>query len=797
MGLKCVHCGEDCGRNPIMHNGEAFCCNGCKTVYQLLNQNKLYTYYNLEDTPGIKVETQDFDNQYAYLDKDEVKEKLYEFKEGDMVKITFYIPVIHCAACVWLLENLQLLNKGISFSMVNFVKKEVSVTFNEKEISLRQLVELLASIHYTPKITLEKRTESEQRKEESKKLLMKIGVAGFAFGNTMLLSFPEYIQGAFGLEDSYKFLFGILNLLFAIPVITYSGSDYIKSAFKNLSKKMINIDLPVAIGMLTIFFESAFEILNHSGSGYMDSLTGFVFFLLVGKWYQNKTYQALSFERDYKSYFPIAVTVLEDDKEDSILLENLKVGQKILVRNLELVPADSKLLKGEAYIDYSFVTGESQPVKKEVGDMIFAGGRQIGEALELEVEVEVMQSKLTKLWNQEDKTISEEKDLSTGIDLISKYFTITVLSIAVLAGITWLFIDSSTAMKAFTAVLIVACPCALALSLPFTYGTTMGIFGKNGFYLKKADVVEKLSKIDTIVFDKTGTITETDSIKVKYYGKPLTDEEFSMIKSVTRQSTHPMSSAIYEHLKKYPYIKVEDFRELPARGVIGLFNNIKIKVGSIEFINAEDNISKKGASIVYVSINEEVKGYFTVENKYREGLQEIISSLKSNYDLHLISGDNNTEFNKLLPLFEDETKINFNQSPTDKLNYIKNLKEKGKNVLMIGDGLNDSGALNEANVGISIADDIYHFSPACDAILEASKFKSLNKYIKFSKIAIKVVYVSLSISFIYNVIGLYFAVTGQLSPIIAAILMPASSISVVAFASTSIILLSKLKKNKL
>ena len=796
MGLKCVHCGEDCGRNPIMHNGEAFCCNGCKTVYQLLNQNKLYTYYNLEETPGIKVDTLDFDNQYAYLDKDEVKEKLYEFKEGDMVKITFYIPVIHCAACVWLLENLQLLNKGISFSMVNFIKKEVSVTFNEKEISLRQLVELLASIHYTPKITLEKRTESDERKEESKKLLMKIGVAGFAFGNTMLLSFPEYIQGAFGLEHKYKFLFGILNLLFAIPIITYSGSDYIKSAFKNLAKKMINIDLPVAIGMLAIFFESAFEILNHSGSGYMDSLTGFVFFLLVGKWYQNKTYQALSFERDYKSYFPIAVTILEDDKEDSILLENLKVDQKVLVRNLELIPADSKLLKGEAYIDYSFVTGESQPVKKEVGDIIFAGGRQIGEALELEVDVEVMQSKLTKLWNQEDKA-SDEKDLSTGIDKISKYFTITVLSIAVITGITWLFINPPTAMIAFTAVLIVACPCALALSLPFTYGTTMGLLGKKGFYLKKTDVVEKLSKIDTIVFDKTGTITETDSIKVEYHGESLSDEEFAMIKSVTRQSTHPMSSAVYEFLKKYNTKKVENFRELPARGVIGIFNDIKIKVGSAEFTNAGNNLKNKTASSVYVSINEKVKGYFSVENKYREGLDEIILNLQNNYDLHLISGDNNTEFQKLLPLFKDKNKINFNQSPTDKLNYIKKLKESGKNVLMIGDGLNDSGALNEANVGISIADDIYHFSPACDAILEAKKFKSLNKYINFSRIAIKVVYASLSISFVYNVVGLYFAISGQLSPIIAAILMPASSISVVAFASASVILLSKFRKNKL
>lgn len=793
MGEICVHCGEDCGKHPIMWQDMPFCCNGCKTVYQLLNKNKLYSYYEIENKPGIKVEINDFDDKYAYLDKEEVKERLYEFKEGNMAKVTLFIPVIHCASCVWLLENLNTLNSGISSSLVNFVKKEVSITFNENEITLRHLVELLVSIHYIPHISLEKTNEHDERKEEGKKLLKKIGVAGFAFGNTMLLSFPEYIQGSFGLEHKYKFLFGILNLLFAIPVISYSGSDYIKSAFKNLFKKIINIDLPVAVGMLAIFLDSAYEILSHSGAGYMDSLTGFVFFLLIGKWYQNKTYRALSFERDYKSYFPIAVTILQEGKEESILLEKLTPGNKILIRNQELIPADSKLLKGEAYIDYSFVTGESQPIKKNIGDIIYAGGRQTGEALELEVTTEVLQSKLTKLWNQDNKDEIKEKDLSSVTDNISKYFTVIVLSIAAITAVAWLIIDSKEALLAFTSVLIVACPCALALSVPFTFGTVMGIFGKNGFYLKKTNITEKLSHVNTIVFDKTGTITKSEGLDVNYIGEKLSEEELSLIKSVTRQSTHPMSSAVYEYLKKYPSKKISDFRELPARGVIGIYENKKVKVGSYEFIYNKEQ-SKAEKTSVYISINDEPKGYFTIENKYREGLNEIIASLKKDYELHLISGDTDAEKTTLLKIFTDENKLNFNKSPVEKLEYIKNLKKQGKNVMMIGDGLNDAGALNEANVGISVADDIYHFSPACDAILEAEKFKSLNKFIHFTKTSINVVKVSLAISFLYNIIGLYFAVTGQLSPVIAAILMPASSISVVAFVSFSVILLSKMKR---
>ncbi len=793
MGQKCVHCGEDCGKNPIMWQDKPFCCNGCKTVYQLLNQNKLFSYYEIQNTPGIKVETEDFGSQYAYLDKDEIKQRLYEFYESDVAKITLYIPSIHCASCVWLLENMNLLNKGIRHSMVNFVKKEVAVTFNDKEVSLREIVELLASIHYIPQITLDRLDSKTESNSANRALLKRIGVAGFAFGNTMLLSWPEYTQSADGLTDQYRLLFGVLNLMFAIPVVFYSGSDYLLSAYKNLRKRMISIDLPVAIGIMAIFLESAFEIVTRMGAGYMDSLTGFVFFLLIGKWYQGKTYKALSFERDYKSYFPVAVTKLTETGEDSILLEHLQEGDRILVRNQELIPADSKLLKGNAFIDYSFVTGESRPIPKRAGDEIFAGGRQIGEALELEVSKKVEQSKLTKLWNQDDKENTISK-LDTVTDKVGKHFTIYVVSVAVISAIVWAFIDVHQILNVFTSVLIVACPCALTLTLPFTFGTTMGIFGRKGFYLKKTGVVEKFSKIDTIVFDKTGTITYSDSLNVTWNGEPLNNETNSKLKSLTRQSTHPMSAAIYEQLKPYENIEIQEFRELPARGVVGFFGTDKFKAGSAEFIFGDKPKPEFRGSNVYISVNENPIGFFSVENKYREGLSEIINSLDKEYELHLISGDNASEKDNLLPMFKDAKRLNFNQSPTDKLEYIKNLKAQGKHVLMIGDGLNDAGALSEAHAGISIADDIYHFSPACDAILEAGKFSALQRYIRFTKTAIRVVKISFAISFVYNIIGIYFGVTGQLEPIIAAILMPASSVSVVGFVTLTTRILAKTKK---
>jgi Cu+-exporting ATPase len=778
--IECIHCGEDCGKHPIVWEGKNFCCEGCKTVYQLLNENKLSNYYELYETPGIKVEIQDFGQKYAYLDNEEIQRQLIYFKESEYSKVKLYVPDIHCSSCIWLLENLYQLNKSITQSSVNFIKKEVDITFKNTEISLRQIVELMASIHYIPMINLEQ-VEGEKNKSQNKRLIYKIGIAGFVFGNTMLLSLADYVPGGELMTTDFKSFFGYLNLLFALPVLFYCSSDYLQSAYKNLKHKVVNIDLPISIGIITIFGQSAYEILSHTGTGYMDSMAGLVFFLLIGQWYQNKTYQALSFERDYKSYFPIAVAKLIDDKEEFIPLKDIQVGDQIVVHNQELIPADGVLMKGEANVNYSFVTGESKPVFKREGDELYAGGKQIGSTIVIEVVKEVMQSKLTQLWNQDFDSQEKERDLSTVIDTISKYFTFLILSIAAGAAIYWGFNDTSKIIIAFTSVLIVACPCALALSIPFTYGNVMQIFGRVGFYLKKAQVVESLTHIDTVVFDKTGTITYLDSMSVEYHGKPLSEKDIMWAKSLSRQSKHPLSVAVFEYLQADVIDEIDDYMEIASSGIKGKIDGKKIRMGAADFVGKDDFNENISSSLVHIAIDGVYYGYFSVANKYRDGIKKVAADLKTKFHIHIISGDNDAEKERLYELFGKDTELHFNQSPVDKLEYIKALKEKGHKVLMVGDGLNDAGALNESYVGISIADDVFNFSPASDAILEAKQFTKLPSLINYTHRALHIVYASFTISFLYNIFGLSFAVSGMLSPIIAAILMPVSSVSVVAF----------------
>ena len=789
----CIHCGQDCGKNPIIWNDKPFCCNGCSMVYQILADKQLDRYYEMMPTPGIRIEQENTSGtRYAYLDSEEIKLKLLDFSDGGIARLNLFIPAIHCSSCIWLLENLNSLHKGIMHSHVNFVRKEVSITFRESDISLRQIVELLHTIHYIPDISYNK-TSKDTHQKANRLMIMKIGVAGFAFGNIMLLSFPDYLPGGEAIDKLMAGTFGIVSFILALPVVTFCSSDFFLSAFKSLRKKIINIDLPLSIGILALFLESSYEIFSGSGTGYMDSLAGLLFFMLIGRWYQSRTYQSLSFDRDYRSYFPIAVTRLLDWKEEFVQLKDLKTGDHILVRNGELIPVDSVLTEGEGNIDYSFVTGESIPVAKKTGDFVFAGGKQSGAAIKLRVEKEVAQSYLTQLWNEDKLGDAGEMQMQTIVNKVSHYFTIIILAIASGAGIYWAFSDIGKAVYVFSSILIVACPCALALTIPFTFGNVMRVFGRNGFYIKNTEVIEKLTHADTVVFDKTGTLTHSRSMNISWEGNELTTHEQQWIRSVARNSTHPLSVMVSEWLPSSTLLTVLKYKEFSGLGIFGEVDGHKVMLGSKKFISGKDSSEEGKISMVYISIDNKLRGCFNLENHYREGLQQVLNGLK-NMNQHLLTGDNNSEESNLKSYFPSTTQLHFNQSPVDKLEYINTLKNNGNNVIMIGDGLNDAGALLKADIGITIADDIYHFSPACDAILQSSKFGRLQEYLLFSKSALKIVYLSYLISFLYNIVGLTFAIQGLLSPVVAAILMPLSSISVVTFASLSVSILSKARK---
>ena len=791
----CFHCGDECTTSRIRHQDTNFCCYGCKTVFDLLNENDLSYYYQLEDSPG-SIPTK-FDGKFDYLKNETIAQKLLEFDELSTKVVSFVVPTIHCSSCIWVLENLNKLNPHIKTTQVNFPKKTVRISFSSEKLTLHQLVLLLCKIGYEPDISLNDSSATPPRINRS--LIYKLGVAGFAFGNIMFLSFPEYFEVSEFWLDRYKPVFRWLILAFSIPVAFYSGSDYIISAFKSIRSKMLNIDVPIAIGILVLCMRSAVEIVLNLGSGFLDSMAGLVFFLLLGKFFQQKTYAFLSFERDYKSYFPIAVTRIIKSKFDPICFENhqntapkeeqvhvndLVAGDRIIIRNNELIPVDGILIKGSLLIDYSFVTGEAELVTKHPGERVFAGGRQQSGVIEMDVLKSVEQSYLTQLWSNEIFSKNNRNTFQTLTNQISKRFTISILSIALLATSFWLIYNPSLALTVFTAVLIVACPCAIALAAPFTLGNLLRIFGTHKCYVKNSGVIEQLANIDTVVFDKTGTLTTNYKNIITYEGIELTEEEQSLLTSTLRASNHPLSRSLYNLLQAYNIHTLDDFQEEIGQGIVGVLDQNRIKVGSYAFVSSkhsEVNEELQNQTTVHISTNDTYKGCYIFYNTYREGMQKVFQSLVKDCKLAVLSGDNEGEKAHLKAILPEHTDLVFNQKPIDKLNYIKTLQSKGRNVLMIGDGLNDAGALAQSDVGLVISENINVFSPACDGILDATEFKNIAGFINLSRNGKKVIRYAFVFSLCYNFIGLGFAISGHLEPIVAAILMPLSSISIVLF----------------
>jgi Cu+-exporting ATPase len=772
--IQCYHCGEDCIDKPIHAHEKVFCCEGCKMVYEILNQNGLCNYYEISKNPGINQRIKIRENKFAFLDNETIQNSLTVFKDSKQTHISFYLPQMHCSSCLWLLENLYRLNENIISSKVNFTRKEADIVFNHQFVTMREVAELLTAIGYEPYISLNDAKHTKIKFNKSK--IYKLGVAAFCFGNIMLLSFPEYL-GIDSKEQNLLSLFRYINLGLSLPVFFYSSSEFYYSAWKSLKHRFLSIDVPIVLAIAVTFGRSVFEVLSNTGGGYFDSMSGIVLFMLIGRILQDKTYEQLSFERDYTSYFPIAVTKVKDEKEETVALPEIKLNDTLLIHNQELIPADGILTRGKALIDYSFVTGESLAIEKEMGELVYAGGKQIGSNIEILVVKEVAQSYLTKLWNREELQENKVEEERSFVHLLGRYFTWLVLLLSVSSAVFWYFHDPNKMWVAATAVLIVACPCALLLSNTLTNGNILRILGRNNFYLRSAQTIEDIANIDYIVFDKTGTLTTGRYHDIIYDGNQLTNETKRKIVALASQSTHPMSKSIVSWANETSRSKVSAYEELPGKGVEGLVDGSIVMLGSKSYVTGVHS-NRDVETAVYVSVDGLVYGKFTFRNHYREHIPMLIKRLNKNYQLAVLSGDNAGEKDYLEELLGFNATILFHQKPEDKLEAIKYLQKEGKKVMMIGDGLNDAGALKQANVGIAVTENSNNFTPASDAILEANQLQRLYKFIQLCKDNKKVVLLAFSVSILYNIVGNYFAVMGNLSPMRAAILMPCSSISI-------------------
>lgn len=773
----CYHCGAECTTTNIAIDNKLFCCDGCKLVYEILDKNGLCNYYELQSHPGLSQIKPLRNDKYAYLDNEQIAEKLYKFTDGNITIVTLYLPAVHCSSCMWLLEHMGKLNPAIIESRLNFTKKEVTIQFRKQEISLRQVVELLSTIGYEPYISLDE-TDKKEKSSFDKQRIYKLGIAGFCFGNIMLMSFPEYLSSNNDIEHQYASLFRVLNLVLALPVFFYSASEFFTNAWAGLKQKTLNIDAPIALALIITFARSLYEIGTGTGAGFLDSMSGIVFFMLAGRIVQDRTFQSISFHRDYKAYFPIAVNVVTPEGTVSRHLQDLKEKDVVELYNDEIVPADSVVVNGRAKIDYSFVTGESEPVTVEVGKTVYAGGRQTGEKLTVQLIKPVASSYLTSLWNHSafSKNKVEQNRRDSVIHLLSKYFTIVLLGLVALTAAYWAFVNPAMIIPSVTAMLIIACPCALLLAVTFTHGNLLRLLSNGGLYLRDAFVIEQVGYINHIVFDKTGTLTE-DASDYDLKGDIFTEDEKDAICTAALSSSHPYSKAIVAFLGNRGRKQLDEWKEFTGKGIKAISADKYIYIGSSRFVSNTESAGPDNAAC-YIRVNDKLAAFY-ITPRFREAMPQVMQELGKGNKLSLLSGDNDRQQSFLQGLFGNNGKLLFRQQPVDKLNYIAAQQAKGDKVLMIGDGLNDAGALQQSNVGITLASDVNNFTPSCDAILDAKRFAWLPGLLKLAKSGRQIINFTFVLSVIYNIVGLTISMQGLMSPLIAAILMPASTITIV------------------
>ena len=777
----CRHCGDPCDLDAIRTKGGPFCCRGCETVFNLLRTNGMEAFYACEVVPGTSQKaaaTLDRD-RFALLDDPAVASRLITFDDGVSARATLSVPTVHCASCVWLLEQLWRFDDGVTRSEVDLLRRSIRVEYRPDATTLRRIAERVASLGYEPLVSPE--DTAPQPPAMRRRLHLQIGIAGFAFGNIMLFSIPRYVNGA-PLDGGFQRLFDVLNVLFAIPVLLFSAQDYFRTAWHVLRGRSMSLEVPVALGLAVLFLRSVVDIATAHSEGFLDSFAGLVFFLLLGRLFQQKVFDRIAFDRTFRSFLPLSVRVERGDGLELLPLERLQPGDCIQIRRNEVVPADATLLDRAGSIDYAFITGEQRPVPVHSGGLVRAGGRAADRALRLRIVRDVSHSHLASLWNNPVFAKPKSPWLTDIAARFGAWFTVGAIALAVAGAIAW-WPDATAAASVATAVLIIACPCALTLAAPITLGTTMGQLGQRGLYLKHPAVALDLSRIDFIVFDKTGTLTGGSERTVDE-ASPLSQRAWSFVRTLASHSLHPVSRAIasISTLNSTPQhiVTMTNVVELPGEGISAVINGVDVAIGGADFAGRPDDKLDIDNARTFVRAGNE-RGWVRLSPAIRPGAEAAARALSRLYDVFLLSGDHDAERARWTGVFGEN--MRFRQTPEDKLAFVKDARAGGRHVLMIGDGLNDSGALAAADVGLSVSDETACIVPACDAVISGTRLEDLPAFIEYAARSRMVVFICFAVSVIYNVLGLSFALRGELTPLTSAILMPVSSLTIVALSS--------------
>ncbi len=787
--IKCTHCQLEFDESVMIQEEDNpdvyFCCNGCQGVYHLLKEDGLDSFYekmgNSTIAPPLQVE-----GDSSSFDMESFKERYIKTTADGFSSVDLIIEGIHCAACIWLNEKVLDSTEGVVEATINFTNNKAKIIWDEEIIPLSKIIDTIRNIGYNA-YPYDRSAEDIKATKNKKDYFMRMAIAIFASMNIMMIDVAKYAGFFTGMKEETLHLVHIAEFIFATPVLFYSGWIFFRGAYYGLKNRIVNMDLLVSAGATLTYIYSLFVLFGGRGHSYFDSVAMIITFVLVGKYLEviGKK-NAVDTMDKIRSQVPNEATIVEDGVKRVVSLDAIKVGDIIEVKRGEKATVDGVLIGSRATFDESSLSGESLPVEKEAGDKIFSGTINAGEVIRYSATKNYANSTLSNIVNLLEDSLASKPQIEDRTNELSKYFSITILLLSLLtfAGWYWFGGDFEEALIVAISVIVIACPCALALATPIASLIGISWAAEKGLLFKEAKFIETFSKADKVVLDKTGTITE-GRLEVKKVTGEMDSDILPILYALSDGSNHPVSLAIKKYLQKrfesIEIVALSTIEQVEGRGLKANYNGVIVAGGNCRLMDelGIDFQFDTDYTVYHFAIDGKVVLSFELDDKLKEGIEELITYLSSiDVDVVMATGDSEQVANRVaksIGLKDYHSEL----SPIDKANYIKSLKEKGSVVVMVGDGINDALALSYADVAIAMGSGADVALAVSDVVILNNSLKAIEDSFMISRRTFKFIKQNLTLSLLYNIITIPVAMAGYVIPLVAALSMSLSSLIVV------------------
>lgn len=789
--MKCTHCGLEVPEGLVEPGTERqFCCSGCRFAFELIHQHGLDEYYDLRSRiEASSRPVTSASRQYSEYD-DSTFSELYVGRSASGLSSTeLYLEGVHCAACVWLVEKLPNVLEGVTEARLDYSRSVLRVAWEGEAVPLSEIARFLHSIGY-PSHPYRGVAAHELARREDRRMLLRIGVAGLIAGNTMLLAFALYGGHFHGIAEEFKDLFHWISLGLSLPAVLWCASPFFKGAIGALKTRTLHMDLPIVIGILAAWLQSGVTTATGRGEVYFDTLTALVFFLLAGRYLQRRQQRAASSATELLfALTPSTARRVDATTTVEVPTAALVVGDLVSIRAGDTVPADGTVVEGESAVDRSLLTGESRPEAVSEGDEICAGSVVQGASLVVRVEASGEATRIGRLMSLLEQESQRRAPIVLLADRVSGWFVAAVLTLALLTFVAWLSIDPQRAVANAVALLIVSCPCALALATPLAVSSAIGQAAQAGILVKGGEALELLARPGRMILDKTGTLTRGQVALVQWHGDPSVKNPVAALES---HSSHPVALAITSAIEFDPSVVVEHPEEVRGAGISGRVNGEELVIASPSHASRlHGAFPPEIEQAIEACVNGELTPVVVIRDgsavavaglgdAIREEALEILEDMRTRgWAVELLSGDDPRVADAVakhlrIPPQNAHGAI----SPEEKVQAVRNASEQGT-AIMVGDGVNDAAALAAASVGIAVAGGTEAAATAADVSMRESGLEPVARLLEGAERTRHVILRNFALSLAYNVVAVGLAVTGHMQPLLAAILMPISSLTVV------------------